>query len=100
MYWAIVYFVWLIENCRMIAYFWATFFHGAKYELILAKNGLGCILGDSLQTHLITQYLVECTYKADLQNSSKHFFNYIHLFVFKLNEAGRVARYLFLDKIY
>jgi hypothetical protein len=45
-YWAIVYFAQCFENYRSISNFGATFFHGASYVLIRAKNWLGDILGD------------------------------------------------------
>jgi hypothetical protein len=35
-------------------HYFAPYFRGKRYVLILTKNGLGYILGDFLQTHLVT----------------------------------------------
>jgi hypothetical protein len=37
-----------------VAHILGYFFRGEKYIVILAKNGLGYILGDFLQTFLVT----------------------------------------------
>jgi hypothetical protein len=56
-FWAIVFFGKFIENFRSSANSWANFFRSASYVLILTKNWLGYILGNFLQTHLVTLLL-------------------------------------------
>jgi hypothetical protein len=45
-HWAIVYFEQFFVNCKSSPQFWATLSHSLGYALILAKNGLGYILGE------------------------------------------------------
>jgi hypothetical protein len=45
-YWTIVYFGHFLKNHRSSPNFWTTFYHSKSYVLILAKYGLGYILGD------------------------------------------------------
>jgi hypothetical protein len=42
------------ENNKSSPNFWATFYNSKSRHLIFAQNGLGYILGDFLQTHLVT----------------------------------------------
>jgi hypothetical protein len=53
-----------MQNFRNSPNFWAAVFHGKSSILILAKCGLGYILGDYLQTHLVTlpstQFFKKC----------------------------------------
>jgi hypothetical protein len=50
----VVYFGQFVVNYRRSANYKATFFYSTRYVLILTKHGLGYILGDFLQTHLVT----------------------------------------------
>jgi hypothetical protein len=45
-YWAIVFFGQFIENYRISANSWATFFHSISYALIFTKKWFGHILGN------------------------------------------------------
>jgi hypothetical protein len=42
----------ITAEAQIIGYF----FHSTRYVLILTKHGLGYILGDFLQTHLVTMF--------------------------------------------
>jgi hypothetical protein len=51
---AIVYFGQFFKNYTSSPNVWGTLFQRIDYVLILTINGLGYILGDFLQTHLVT----------------------------------------------
>jgi hypothetical protein len=54
-YWGIVFFGQFFLFTEGAFNFWPTFSKGKiMYIFILTKNGLGCILGDFTQTHLVT----------------------------------------------
>jgi NAD(P)-dependent dehydrogenase (short-subunit alcohol dehydrogenase family) len=53
-YMAIVYCVHFKKYYRSSPKFLSTFHHTKSYALILARYGLGYILGDFLHTHLVT----------------------------------------------
>jgi hypothetical protein len=45
-FWVIIYFGQCFEDYMSATNFWATFFHGASYVIILTKTWWGYILGD------------------------------------------------------
>jgi hypothetical protein len=49
-----VYFGQPFVNYRNSPDYWAIYFRVKSYVLILTQKGLGYILGDFLQTHLVT----------------------------------------------
>jgi hypothetical protein len=53
-YWATVYFGQIFLKIAKVSKSLVYFFHNQIFILIETKNGLGYLLGDYLQTHLVT----------------------------------------------